>query len=115
MTDIAAADELADDELVPQDLAIFSQFECPWVLWPVDRAPDPVVDRLHDAGTSLRRLALANPQCRIVIATFVHFEGDDTIDEFRQVFGPLIRAEVQPKGEHVLRGAIFVLAIPGGA
>ena len=103
----------ADDEIVPVYLSVFTDLSIPWVLWPAERVPDPVIDRLHDAGFSLRRFLAAHANQRVAVATFVHLEEDDSVAEFKAFFGPAVKYELLPAGSGPLFGALFVLAFGG--
>lgn len=102
-----------EEDIVPVSISVFADLSVPWVFWPADRVPDPIVDRLHDAGFSLRRFQAAHANQRVVVATLVHLEEDDSVEEFLLFFGSAVKHKLLPAGGGPVLGALFVLTFGG--
>jgi hypothetical protein len=98
-------------EVLPLELVVFEDLSVPWICWPAERAPDPVIDRLHESGFSIRRFMREHQSSRVLIATFVHLADDDSVAEFVSFFGGAVQYRLLPAGPGPLFGALFVLTI----
>lgn len=116
MTNEAEAEALAptsEEDIVPVSISVFADLSVPWVLWPAERVPDPIIDRLRDSGFSLRRFLAAHANQRVVVATLVHLEEDDSVEEFLTFFGSAVKHKLLPAGGGPVLGALFVLTFGG--